>query len=204
MIAAQLEARGIRAPRVLDAFRHVPRERFVPEELMAEAYADRALPLDCGQTISQPYMVALMTEALELPPGGKVLEVGTGSGYQTAILAQLASHVYTIEWHLKLMTETAARLAALGIQNVSFRCADGSLGWPERAPFDGILVTAGAPELPTPLTEQLGPAAALVVPVGPVEDQVLVRVRRTSAGFARQELLKCRFVKLWGQAGWQD
>lgn len=204
MIATQLAGRGIRSAAVLDAFRDVPRERFLPQRLWGEAYADRALPLDCGQTISQPYIVALMTEALLLTPQARVLEIGTGSGYQTAILAHLAAQVYTIEWHLKLMSEAAERLHALGLGNVTFRCGDGSRGWPEQAPFDGILVTAGAPDVPGPLCEQLADGAHLVIPVGPAQDQVLVRVRRRGSEFERRELIRCRFVKLVGQEGWRE
>ena len=204
MIESQLRARDIRSAPVLEALRRVPREAFVPDSLIGDAYADRALPLECGQTISQPYIVALMTEALALPPAARVLEIGTGSGYQTAVLAHLAGRVYTIEWHMKLMTATAERLAALGLRNIEYRCCDGSLGWPEQAPFDGIMVTAGAPDVPEALCEQLRIGAYLVIPIGPAQDQTLVRVRRTADGFERQELIKCRFVKLLGQEGWRE
>lgn len=204
MIRDQLVQRGITCPRVLDAFRRVPRELFVPPRLVDRAYEDNALPVECSQTISQPYMVALMTERLELPAGGRVLEIGTGTGYQTAILALLADQVCTIEWHLKLMTAASQRLAKLGLTNVRFRCSDGSLGWSEEAPFDAILVTAGAPDVPEPLCQQLVQGGRLVVPIGPVDDQTLVLIRRTEQHFERQEIIKCRFVKLLGGAGWAE
>jgi protein-L-isoaspartate(D-aspartate) O-methyltransferase len=203
MVAEQLVSRGVRSEPVLAAMRRIPRERFVPAGQQASAYSDGALPIDCGQTISQPYMVARMTELLELRPEQAALEIGTGSGYQTAILACLAKHVYTIEWHLKLMTQAANRLARLGLRNVTFRCADGSLGWPERAPFEAIIVTAGPPDVPQPLSEQLAMDGRLVVPIGPPGDQTLLLVRRTETGFEREEVMRCRFVKLLGAAGWR-
>jgi protein-L-isoaspartate(D-aspartate) O-methyltransferase len=204
MVTEQLEARGIRDKRVLEAMRRVPRHLFVEEALTAQAYGDYPLPIGERQTISQPYIVAQMTEELGLKGPERVLEVGTGSGYQTAILACLTSHVYTIEWHEKLMTTAAARLAELGLNNVTYRCADGSLGWPERAPFDAILVTAGAPDVPKPLCEQLADGGRLVVPIGPVADQTLVRVRKTGGELQCEDLMKCRFVKLFGEAGWRE
>ncbi len=204
MVAEQLEARGIADQAVLGALRRVPRELFVPAHQRAFAYSDGALPIECGQTISQPYMVARMTELLAPRPEHVVLEIGTGSGYQTAILACLVRHVYTIEWHLKLMNQAAQRLSELGISNVTYRCADGSIGWPERAPFDGILVTAGAPDVPAELCEQLAAGGRLVIPVGPSCDQTLICVQRQPQGFKRDEIMKCRFVKLLGQAGWRE
>lgn len=204
MVEQQLAARGIRCPAVLEAMVRVPREHFVPASLVSRAYEDGALPIDCHQTISQPYMVARMTELLGDMSGRRVLEIGTGTGYQTAILANVAGQVYTIEWHLKLMNQAAGRLAALEIRNVAYRCGDGSLGWPERAPFDGIMVTAGAPIVPDPLCEQLEHGGRLVVPIGPEGDQTLMRVQRTERGFERDEVLKCRFVKLLGKAGWHE
>ena len=204
MVTQQLAERGVRSEAVLAAIRQVPREHFIPIPIRDRAYDDSALPIDCDQTISQPYMVGLMSELLELTPTSRVLEVGTGSGYQAAVLAHLSGEVFTIEWHPKLMNQAAARIAALGLTNVVFRCTDGSLGWPERAPFDAIIVTAGAPAVPEPLCRQLAPAGRLVVPTGPPGDQTLIRVRRTAERFDQEELLKCRFVKLMWAAGWND
>ncbi len=204
MIADQLQGRGIRSVTVLDAMRRIPREQFVPDVCAGEAYADSALAIDCGQTISQPYMVARMTELLELQAHSRVLEIGTGSGYQTAVLATLAGHVYTIEWHADLMNRAAARLAALGLTNVTYRCGDGSMGWPEYAPFEAIIVTAGAPEIPPALVGQLAPSGRLVVPVGGPSVQTLVRVVQTADGPRRDEIFQCRFVKLLGAAGWRE
>ncbi len=202
MVYEQLQQRGIRSERVLDAMRQVPRERFVPETAAHKAYADSALPIECEQTISQPYMVARMTELLALAPTDRVLEIGAGSGYQTAILARLAAAVYTVELHQRLLDAAGARLQTLGVRNVQYHCGDGSLGWPEEAPFDAILVTAGGPVVPEPLKQQLTIGGRLVVPIGPAGDQTLVLVTRREDGFQQQDILKCRFVKLVGQAGW--
>lgn len=204
MIEQQLRQRGIRSEAVLSVMRSIPRERFVPTSAAADAYADAALAVECGQTISQPYMVARMTELLELHPTDRVLEIGTGTGYQTAILARLSAEVFTIEWYLPLMAAAAERFRELGLRNIRQRCADGSLGWPSEAPFDAILVTAGAPDVPKPLQEQLAEEGRLVVPVGPVGEQMLVRVRRRSGQFDREDVLYCRFVKLLGAAGWEE
>ncbi len=204
MVTQQLARRGIRAPAVLDAMRRIPREMFVRPNYESRAYEDSALAIDCGQTISQPYMVARMTELLELQPGDRVLEIGTGSGYQAAILACMGGYVYTVERLARLMEQAQERLERLGLTNVSYHCADGSLGWPERAPFDAIMVTAGAPEVPEPLYEQLADGGRLVVPVGGHYEQTLVCVRRTAAGRRREIHLKCRFVKLLGDAGWRE
>jgi protein-L-isoaspartate(D-aspartate) O-methyltransferase len=204
MVRSQLARRGIRSEAVLEAMRQVPREWFVPEPLSRQAYEDGALPVDCGQTVSQPYIVARMTELLELQAQHRVLEIGTGTGYQTAILASLAQHVWTIEWHLKLMNRAADRLERLGYNNVTLRCGDGSVGWPEHAPYDAIMVTAGAPVVPDPLCEQLVTGGRLVIPIGEMADQTLVRVRRTESGYEREYHLKCRFVKLLGEKGWVD
>jgi protein-L-isoaspartate(D-aspartate) O-methyltransferase len=202
MVADQIAGRGIRAARVLDALRSVPRELFVPDEARPRAYTDRALAIDCRQTISQPYIVARMTELLELAGRERVLEIGSGSGYQTAVLALLASRVYTVEWHLKLLRQAAERLELLGIRNVTYRCGDGSCGWPEMGPFDAILCAAGAPEVPVALREQLAPGGRLVLPVGSQEEQTLVRVTRGRDGWRMETLLACRFVRLVGRAGW--
>jgi protein-L-isoaspartate(D-aspartate) O-methyltransferase len=202
MVRSQLAQRGITSEAVLEAMRNVPRECFVPDAFMRQAYRDAALPVECDQTISQPYIVARMTELLELQPHNRVLEIGTGTGYQTAILAKLVKHVYTIEWHLKLMSAAAQRLERLEQANVTLRCGDGSVGWPEHAPYDAIMVTAGAPEVPQPLCEQLTIGGRLVLPVGELSNQTLVRVVRTESGYQRHEHLSCRFVKLLGEKGW--
>ena len=204
MVDEQIAQRGVRSEAVLAALRRIPRERFLPPADVGRAYSDGAQSIDCGQTISQPYMVGRMTELLAPQRGQSVLEVGTGSGYQTAILACVAGRVYTIEWHLKLLNQAAARLEGLSLRNVCFRCGDGSVGWAEHSPYDGIMVTAGAPEVPEALCEQLAVGGRLVVPVGPVNDQVLVVVQRTVRGYERQEVLRCRFVKLLGVAGWRE
>ncbi|MGD8454525.1 MAG: protein-L-isoaspartate(D-aspartate) O-methyltransferase [Phycisphaerae bacterium] len=202
MVREQLERRGIRSTAVLEAMRRIPRERFVLASYDAEAYADSALAVACGQTISQPYMVARMTELLTLKPADRVLEIGTGTGYQAAVLALLARHVYTIERHEPLMREAQQRLADLGLTNVSYHCGDGSVGWPDETPFDAIMVTAGAPQIPDPLCGQLADGGRLVVPVGGQTEQTLTLVRRMGAELLQQEHLRCRFVRLIGQAGW--
>lgn len=204
MVRTQIEQRGVCSPAVLAAMRAVPREWFVPEGIARKAYTDAALPIECDQTVSQPYMVARMTELLELDPQQSVLEIGTGSGYQTAILAMLAGRVYTVEWYLKLMNAAAGRLQRLGHGNIMFRCGDGSLGWREHAPYDAILVTAGAPNVPEALRSQLAPGGRLLIPVGGKASQTLVRVRRTESGFDEEKYLNCRFVKLVGEQGWSD
>ena len=196
MVELQLRRRGIRSEVVLEAMARVPRHAFVPQGQRHLAYADSALPIGSGQTISQPYMVAAMTEALELPAEARVLEVGTGSGYQTAVLAELAAAVYTIE-RIAGLADTAGRvLDGLGYHNIAFRVGDGSLGWPEEAPFDGILVTAGAPEVPPPLMDQLGDGACLVIPVGSGIDQDLYQIRRFGQEFEKRFITRCRFVPL--------
>lgn len=205
MVEHQLRERGIRDPRVLDAMERIPRERFVPPELERVAYRDRALSIGLGQTISQPYMVAGMTEALHLTGSERVLEIGTGSGYQTAILAALARHVYTVERVAELSERARGILAALGLENISFRIGDGSLGWPEEAPFDAILVTAGAPEPPPSLLAQLEKhGGRLVIPVGGQGLQELLRIEPNGAGFTRTRLMGCRFVPLIGKEGWPE
>jgi len=206
MVRAHLAARGIRDARLLEAFRAVPRERFLPPELAEFAYEDAPLPIEQGQTISQPYIVALMTSALELSPGDRVLEVGTGSGYAAAILGHLADQVYTIERHEELARVAARRLAELELDNVSVRHGDGSLGWPEHAPFDGIVVAAGGPGVPPALLEQLAPGGRLVMPVGEGRElQKLVRITRQRDGrYASEDLGDVRFVPLIGAQGWED
>jgi protein-L-isoaspartate(D-aspartate) O-methyltransferase len=201
MVATQLEARGVTDPRVLAAMRAVERHRFVPAAAQAEAYADRPLPIGHDQTISQPYIVALMTELAAVRPGARVLEVGTGSGYQAAVLSRLAQEVFTIEIVAPLAEEARQRLARLGYANVTVRAGDGYRGWPERAPFDAILVTAAPPSIPQPLLDQLAPGGRLVAPVGPEGGvQELVVVERGAAGLTRRSVIPVRFVPMTGEA----
>ena len=205
MVEHQLERRGVRDPLVLEAMRSVPREAFVPPELADEAYADGPLPIGEGQTISQPYIVALMVEALELRGGERVLEIGAGSGYAAAVLAEIAAEVYTVERHAPLAEEAEARLRRLGYQNVHIRVGDGSRGWLDHAPYEGIVVAAGAPEVPEPLKEQLADGGRLVIPVGRGRTlQDLIRLRRLSeTEYQREELGGVRFVPLVGAEGWE-
>jgi protein-L-isoaspartate(D-aspartate) O-methyltransferase len=202
MVHQQLARRGIRDARVLQVLERLPRERFIPDERRGEAYADRALAIECGQTISQPYMVARMSELLEIVPGARVLEIGTGSGYQTAVLASLEADVFTIERHATLQFEARRRLESLGFDRVHYRVADGTLGWATRAPFRAILMTAGVPDAPPPLVAQLGLDGLLVAPIGGEDEQTLVRVRRSLIGAIREDYFRCRFVKALGAAGW--
>ena len=199
MVAAQIAGRGVREPRVLAALAAIPRHWFVPATLADAAYDDAPLPVGHGQTISQPYMVALMTAALALRPADRVLEIGTGSGYQTAILAHLVRRVYTVERIPALAQSAARRLAALGVTNVDYRVGDGTLGWPDAAPFDGILVTAAAPRLPGPLAEQLAPGGRIAVPVGDLVLQQLLVGVRGPGGISIREAGGCRFVPLIGR-----
>jgi protein-L-isoaspartate(D-aspartate) O-methyltransferase len=204
MVDRQLAARGVRDPLVLAAMRSVPRERFLPPELKEFAYQDAPLPIEQGQTISQPFIVALMTEGLCLAPGDRVLEIGTGSGYAAAVIARIAREVYTIERHEELAETARGRLAALGFDNVFVRHGDGTLGWPERAPFDAIVVAASGPKIPEPLLAQLAPGGRLVIPVG--EDKALQRlvrvVRRADGRLEHEDLGDVRFVPLIGVEGW--
>ena len=198
MVEEQLRARDIEDPRVLAAMGRVPRHLFVPAALRFRAYADHPLPIGNGQTISQPYIVALMTELAEVEPDDKVLEIGTGSGYQAAVLSEIAREVATIEIVSELADTARARLAELGYKNVTVRTGDGYLGWKEKAPFDAILVTAAAPEVPPPLVEQLAPGAILVIPVGPQSQvQSLLRIQKTADGTTvTREILPVVFVPL--------
>lgn len=167
MVRDQIEARGVTDPRTLQAMRAVPRHRFVPPDLVGRAYEDRPLPIGYGQTISQPYIVALMTEALRVEPGDKVLEIGTGSGYQAAVLAEIGCEVYTVEIIPQLAEQAARRLQELGYERVHVKQGDGYFGWPEHAPYDAIIVTAAPDHLPQPLAQQLAPGGRLVIPIGP-------------------------------------
>jgi protein-L-isoaspartate(D-aspartate) O-methyltransferase len=198
MVERQIAARGIRDRRVLDAMQRVPRHLFVPADERGAAYADRPLPIGSGQTISQPYIVALMSEVLELRGEERVLEIGTGSGYQAAVLAELAREVYSIEIVPELAERARQALAATGYGRVQVRTGDGSHGWPEAAPFDAIIGTAAPEEVPPALLDQLKPGGRLVLPVGPDEDQVLVRIVRTDSTFTRETLAPVRFVPMTG------
>jgi protein-L-isoaspartate(D-aspartate) O-methyltransferase len=205
MVAQQLERRGIRDQRVLEVMATTPREAFVPGVPISVAYDDRALPIDAGQTISQPYMVARMTELLDFEPGDRILEIGTGSGYQAAVLARLGAKVTTIERHANLAEAARERLAALGIDGVDVLVGDGSRGDPDGAPWDGIVVTAGAPSIPNELREQLAVGGRLVIPVGPRSEQELIVVeRRGSADWVESSDGAVVFVPLVGEAGWHE
>jgi protein-L-isoaspartate(D-aspartate) O-methyltransferase len=199
MVEEQIERRGVRDTRVLAAMRAVPRHLFVPEELREHAYDDAPLPIGEGQTISQPYIVAFMTEAARLGPGERVLEVGTGSGYQAAVLAAVGAEVMSIEILPGLAARARTALAAAGFDKVAVRTGDGFRGWPEKAPFDAVLVTAAPDEVPSPLLDQLKVGGRLVIPVG-TGTQQLIRVTRTAEGFQRESLLPVRFVPMTGEA----
>ena len=201
MVERQLAARGIRDARVLQAMRQVPRELFVPPESRHLSCADQALAIDCEQTISQPYIVALMTEALELSGSERVLEIGTGCGYQTAVLATLVSQVYTVERHRALSEQASAKLERLGYGNVSFRVGDGSLGWPEEAPFDRVIITAAAETFPLPLWEQLVEGGIAVAPIGDSDKQSLTVLRKVGGECRASVLCACRFVPLISNEG---
>jgi protein-L-isoaspartate(D-aspartate) O-methyltransferase len=195
MTETQIRARGVRDPRVLAAMAKVPRHLFVPEHLRGRAYADEPLPIGEGQTISQPYIVAYMTEALGLRGGERILEIGTGSGYQTAVLAECGGKVWTVEILERLSRHARAVLDGLGYAGVHYRVGDGWAGWPEEAPFDAVIVTAAAAEMPAALEDQLAVGGRMVVPVGTAL-QELVLVRRRKSGLTRERLLAVRFVPL--------
>lgn len=201
MVRTQLESRGVRDPRVLAAAGKVPRELFVPENMRDRAYADSPLPVGEGQTISQPYIVAFMTECLELDGTEKVLEIGTGSGYQAAMLAELAEKVYTVERVESLAASARTVIEALGYKNVEFRVGDGSEGWEEHAPYDGIMVTAGAPDVPPALTRQLAEGGRLVIPVGGRGLQDLVVMKKEDGQLSSRRVSGCVFVPLIGKYG---
>jgi protein-L-isoaspartate(D-aspartate) O-methyltransferase len=196
MVERQLRARGVKDERVLAAMGRVPREAFVPASLAHEAYSDCALPIDCDQTISQPVIVALMSEALHLTGSERVLELGTGSGYQTAVLAELTAEVCSIERHADLSRQAGRRLADLGYANVRLRIGDGSLGWPEAAPFDRVIITAAAEEPPPAVWEQLAEGGVLVGPFGPPAEQMLYEMHKIGGKPQSQILTGCRFVPL--------
>ena len=204
MVERQIVSRGVRDPAVLAAMRSVPRERFLPPDLAEFAYQDSPLPIAQGQTISQPFIVALMTEALGLGPDDRVLEIGTGSGYQAAVLSRLVAQVYSVELIPELARRARETLAELGYANVAIRIGDGADGWLEHAPYDAIVVAAGGPRIPEPLLAQLAPGGRLVIPVGEDKAQELVRVtRRRDGSFEREELGGVRFVPLVGARGGQ-
>lgn len=200
MLDEQLIGRGIRSPKVLEAMALVERAQFVPVTLQAAAYADRALPIACDQTISQPYIVALMSDALELSGSERVLEIGTGSGYQTAVLAHLAAWVVTVERHAELSQPATRRLHDLGYRKVTCIVGDGTRGWPELAPYDRIVVTAAGAEVPEALFEQLAEGGILVAPIGPAESQDLQQIRKLGGRSVVRSLGGCRFVPLVKQA----
>jgi protein-L-isoaspartate(D-aspartate) O-methyltransferase len=201
MVDAQIRSRGVKHEGVLRAMLDVPRHEFVPDELRVRAYDDNPLPIGLDQTISQPYIVALMTELVDPEPGDRVLEVGTGSGYQAAVVARIVSEVYSIEILPELARSAAARLQRLGVKNVEVKAGNGYLGWPEKAPFDGILVTAGATDIPKPLVDQLKPGARMVIPVGTgPSDQVLKVIEKQPSGrIETRDVLPVRFVPLRSQ-----
>lgn len=201
-LVEQLRSGGIEDLAVLHAFDVVPRHHFVPEEVRHRAYRDTALPLGHGQTISRPAVHALSLSLAELEGDERVLEVGTGSGFQTALLARLAGTVYSVERVEALARRARERLAALGVDDVVLKIGDGSRGWPDEAPFDAVLVGAAAPRVPEPLRRQLAPGGRLVVPVGDEQEQELVRVVRTAGGWEEETVDRARFVPLTGEAGW--
>lgn len=204
MVRSQIEARGIKAPRVLAAFRRVPRHLFVSEALRDQAYGDYPLPIGEQQTISQPYIVAEMTQALDLGEDDRVLEIGTGSGYQAAILAQIVYRVYTIERKHSLFLQARNLFDKFHYHNIVMKYADGTKGWQDESPFDGIIVTAGSPQIPDVLIDQLGEAGRLVVPVGNQHAQELIKIFRDGQNIRQTSLGGCRFVKLVGKHGWKE
>jgi protein-L-isoaspartate(D-aspartate) O-methyltransferase len=204
MVEEQLRRRGIHDQRLLAVMANIPRHSFVSSDYQLAAYEDRPFPIGEGQTISQPYMVAVMTQSLELKGDERVLEIGTGSGYQTAILAEMAKTIFTIERIQELLLRAQKILQELGYENIFFLTGDGTKGWPEKAPFDGIIVTAGAPEIPQTLTSQLAEGGRLVIPVGPRYTQTLYKVTRKRNQFTEEDLTGCVFVPLVGDFGWKE
>jgi protein-L-isoaspartate(D-aspartate) O-methyltransferase len=205
MVEGQIIARGIKDRRVIEAMLKIPRHVFVEEAMASQAYNDKPLPIGEKQTISQPYMVALMTQLLELTGKEKVLEIGTGSGYQAAVLAALADRVCTVERIRPLALKARKALDSLGLLNINIKISDGTVGWNEEAPFDAILVTAGAPDVPPELVNQLAVNGKLVIPVGDKYEQTLVRIiKREDGSIMRENFIGCRFVRLVGRNGWDD
>ena len=204
MVKTQLVSRGIDDPRVLQAMGKIPREYFIDESLRDQGYADRPLPIGKDQTISQPYVVALMTQALELKGNERVLEIGTGSGYQTAILAELAKVVYSVERIESLLEGARQALDGLGYTNIYLMVSDGTVGWIEHAPYEAIIVTAGAPRIPEPLTDQLNEGGRLCIPVGDRFSQELVKVTKKNGHLLEKSLGGVRFVSLIGEHGWTE
>jgi protein-L-isoaspartate(D-aspartate) O-methyltransferase len=204
MVQEQLVSRGIKDPRVLAAMAKVPRHLFIDEELRDRAYDDHPLPIGEGQTISQPYMVALIAEALGHKGEEQVLEIGTGSGYEAAVLAELCAQVFSVERLEELAVRARLVLASLGYGNVTILVSDGTLGWEEHAPYDAVVVSAAAPRIPRPLLEQLRLGGCLVLPMGEEELQTLVRIWKEGAGLREEYLGECRFVKLMGTYGWEE
>lgn len=204
MVEEQIAGRGVTDARVLAAMRKVPRHEFVPSAIRGVAYADQALPIGENQTISQPYMVAFMTELLELRGNERVLEIGTGSGYQAAILAEVAEKVYTIERVKSLAAQARATLDKLGYRNIAIKVFDGTYGWKDIGPFDAILVTAGSPDIPSSLIEQLKEGGRLVIPVGERYSQRLLKVVKSANGILKEQSIPCVFVPLIGAQGWKE
>jgi protein-L-isoaspartate(D-aspartate) O-methyltransferase len=204
MVQEQIVARGIDDARVIAALRKIPRHLFVDSGIVNRSYDDSALPIGEKQTLSQPFMAAQMTTALTLQGQEKALEIGTGSGYQTALLAELCFNVFSVE-KLRVLSHKARKLLdRLGYQNIALHVGDGTIGWSEHAPYDAILVTAAAPSPPKPLLDQLAPAGRLIIPVGDEQGQTLLRITRTRNGFKKEQLGECKFVKLLGKYGWPD
>lgn len=204
MVDEQLAGRGIRTPQVLNAFLKVERHKFIPPESGSSSYADFPVPIGENQTISQPYIVALMTDSLKLSGKEKVLEIGTGSGYQTAILAELASEVYSIERFENLANKAQTVLEGLGYKNIKIRVGDGTLGWPEESPFDRIIVTAAAPKIPAPFIEQLADKGKLILPLGNSFSQILTLVEKINGKLKASDICGCVFVPLIGENAWPE
>jgi protein-L-isoaspartate(D-aspartate) O-methyltransferase len=204
MVQEQIIARGISDSRVIAAIRKIPRHLFIDPGIVNRAYDDSALPIGEKQTLSQPYMSARMTEALKLTGSEKVLEVGTGSAYQTALLAEICFNVFSVEKIRALSRKARLLLDQLGYQNIALHVGDGTIGWSEHAPYDAIIVTAGAPSAPKPLLDQLSIGGRMVIPVGEEQGQTLIRVTRTRSSFKEEQLGECKFVKLLGKYGWRE